>query len=146
MKPIAILFAALAFFAGTARAQLTIEITGSGANQIPIAVLPLAGESALPQSITEIIEQDLTRSGRFRTLFIGAVNPVPAEMAQINFADWKSRLADALVIGQVQRLADGRFEVRFRLLDVPKQVSLAGFSFTLSATQIRDRKSTRLNS
>jgi TolB protein len=138
MKRTATLLAVfLVFLAGAAHAQLTIEITGGGANQIPIAVLPFVGESVLPQSLTEIVEQDLSRSGRFRTLFVGGVNPLPAEPSQVNFDEWKNRLADALVIGQVQRLPDGRFEVRFRLLDVQKQASLAGFAFTLSATQIR---------
>src|SRR5713226_3749 len=133
----ATVLAALLFMTGPAQAQLTIEIIGGGANQIPIAVLPLVGESALPQSITEIVEQDLSRSGRFRALFVGGISPLPADISQINFAEWRSRLADAMVIGQAQRLADGRFEVRFRLLDVLKQVPIAAFSFTLNATQIR---------
>ncbi|HMH18148.1 MAG TPA: Tol-Pal system protein TolB, partial [Burkholderiales bacterium] len=138
MKPTAILFAALAFLlAGTARAQLTIEIIGGGANQIPIAVLPFAGESALPQSITEIVEQDLSRSGRFRSIFVGGVSPLPTDLPQVNFPEWKSRLADALVVGQAQRLPDGRFEVRFRLLDVPKQSQIGGIAFTLTAAQVR---------
>ncbi|HKW36340.1 MAG TPA: Tol-Pal system beta propeller repeat protein TolB, partial [Burkholderiales bacterium] len=123
--------------AAPARAQLTIEIIGGGANQIPVAVLPFVGEDALPQSITEIVEQDLTRSGRFRTLFVGGIAPLPSEIAQVNFADWKSRLADDLVIGQARRLPDGRFEVRFRLLDVQKQAQLGGVAYTLSASQLR---------
>ena len=131
------LAAILVFLAGTARAQLTIEITGGGANQIPIAILPLVGETMLPQSVTEIVEHDLSRSGRFRTLFVGGVSPLPAEPSQVNFADWKSRLADALVIGQTQRLPDGRFEVRFRVLDVPKQTQIGGIVFTLTAAQVR---------
>jgi len=131
------LAALLVFLAGTARAQLTIEITGGGANQIPIAILPFVGETMLPQSVTEIVEHDLSRSGRFRTLFVGGVSPLPAEPSQVNFADWKSRLADALVIGQTQRLPDGRFEVRFRLLDVPKQTQIGGIAFTLTAAQVR---------
>src|SRR6266540_2006467 len=131
------LLAAILLLAGPARAQLTIEIIGGGANQIPIAVLPFAGESALPQSITEIVEQDLSRSGRFRAIFVGGVGPPPTEIAQVDFPEWKSRLADALVIGQAQRLPDGRFEVRFRLLDVPKQSQIGGIAFTLTAAQTR---------
>src|SRR6266436_2985704 len=98
------LLAAILLLAGPAQAQLTIEIIGGGANQIPIAVLPLVGESALPQSITEIVEKDLSRSGRFRALFVGGISPLPADISQINFAEWRSRLADAMVIGQAQRL------------------------------------------
>src|SRR5881396_3209362 len=131
------LLAAILLLAGPAQAQLTIEIIGGGANQIPIAVLPFAGESALPQSITEIIEQDLSRSGRFRAIFVGGVNPPPTEIAQVNFPEWKSRLADAMVIGQAQRLPDGKLEVRFRLLDVLKQSQIGGIAFTLTAAQTR---------
>jgi len=137
MRKFATLLAAFMLFAEPARAQLTIEIIGGGANQIPVAVLPFVGETALPQSITEIVEQDLTRSGRFRAIFVGGVSPLPSETAQVSFADWKSRLADALIIGQAQRLPDGRFEVRFRLLDVPKQVQIGGVAFTLTAAQVR---------
>ncbi len=131
------MLACIATHAGVARAQLTIEITGGGGSQIPIAVLQMAGESRLPQSITEIVEADLNRSGRFRTLYAGGVNPAPTEPAQVNFAEWRNRSADAMLIGSVQPLPDGRFEVRFRLLDVPKQTQLGGFAYTLNASQIR---------
>src|SRR5258705_236559 len=133
MNRIATLFAVLAFFSGAAQAQLTIEIIGGGANQIPIAVLPFAGKSALPQSITEIVEQDLSRSGRFRAIFVGGVSPVPTDIAQVDFPEWKSRLADALLIGEAKRLSDGRFEVRFRLLDVLKQSQIGGIPFPPTA-------------
>jgi len=132
-----LLAAALMFVNCAARAQLTIEITGGGANQTPIAVLPFAGEAALPQALTDVIEQDLARSGRFRTLYVGGIDPLPSEMAQVNFADWKSRTADAVVIGSLQKLADNRFEARFRLLDVPKQTQIVGLSLTFAAKDAR---------
>jgi len=120
-----------------AQAQLSIEITGGGANQIPIGIMRFAGEEILSQRISDIVEADLQRSGRFRMLFAGNVDPPPAEVAQVNYADWKNRSADAVVIGSVARLADGRFEARFRLLDVPKQTQIGGVAFTLSAQQVR---------
>jgi len=127
----------LALLTAGAQAQLSIEITGGGANQIPIGVLRFAGEEVLAQRISDIVEADLQRSGRFRMLFAGNVEPLPAETAQVNFADWKNRNADALVIGSVARLADGRFEARFRLLDVPKQNQIGGVAFTMTAQQVR---------
>ncbi len=132
-----LVFARIAAYAGDAGAQLTIEITGGGTNQIPIAVLQMAGESQLPQSITDIVEADLNRSGRFRLLYAGGVNPAPTEPSHVKYGDWRNRNADAMVIGSVQTLPDGRFEVRFRLLDVPKQAQLGGFAYTLNASQIR---------
>jgi TolB protein len=137
MRKFATLAAISLLVAAPARAQLTIEIIGGGANQIPVAVLPFASETVLPHSMTEIIEQDLTRSGRFRTIFVGGISPVPSDPKDVIYADWKSRLADALVIGQASRLPDGRFDVRFRLLDVQKQVQLGGFAYTLTASQVR---------
>ena len=64
----------LALAAGPAAAQLSIEITGGGTNQIPIAIAPFAGETALPQSLTDVIDADLARSGRFKTLYTGPQN------------------------------------------------------------------------
>ena len=127
----------LALLGANAQAQLSIEITGGGANQIPIGVLRFVGEEVLAQRISDIVEADLQRSGRFRMLFAGNVEPLPSEVAQVNFPDWKNRNADALVIGSVARLADGRFEARFRLLDVPKQTQIGGVAFTLTAQQVR---------
>src|SRR5512141_1525380 len=78
-----------------ADAQLTIEITGGGAKQIPIAIVPFAGEDQLPGRLTDIIEADLQRSGRFRMQYAGGLNPVPSEPSQVNYADWRNRNADA---------------------------------------------------
>src|SRR5258705_10734273 len=100
MTRLATLLAALLFLNGAARGQLTIEIIGGGANQIPIAVLPFAGESALPQSITEIVEQDLSRSGRFRAIFVGGGSPLPTPIPPAKFPQLKSPLAAPLAIGQ----------------------------------------------
>jgi TolB protein len=131
------LFLGQLLLARGAAAQLNIQITGSGANQIPIAVLQFAGEGILPGSVSDVVAKDLENSGRFKNQYSGGVNPLPTEMSQVNFGDWKARNADAVVIGSAQRLPDGRYEVRFRLLDVPRQTQLDGRAFTLSAGQWR---------
>jgi TolB protein len=119
-----------------AAAALTIEIVGAGTNQIPIAIAPFAGEDRLPQKVTEIVAADLQRSGLFK--LVGAnVSPPPTELAEVNFGDWSGRGAEALAIGSVQALSDGRFEIRFRLLDVVKQSLLAGYTYTVTANQLR---------
>jgi len=56
-----------------AHGQLTIEIVGGGANQIPITVLPFGEEDAFSQHISEIVSADLNRSGRFKLQDIGNV-------------------------------------------------------------------------
>ncbi|MCC6474202.1 MAG: Tol-Pal system protein TolB, partial [Burkholderiales bacterium] len=127
----------LALVAPPGIAQLTIEITGGGANPVPIAVLSLAGERQLPESITDIVEADLQRSGRFRLQYAGSVGAPPTDISQVDFTEWRNRNADFLVIGAVQRLPDGRFEVRFRLLDVQKRAQSVGVGYTLTPAQLR---------
>jgi TolB protein len=106
-------------------AQLRVEISGVGANQIPIAVAGFADESIAPQKVTQIIKNDLARSGMFRIVETG---DVIGETSNVNLNDWKSRGADALVIGSVQRLADGRIDVRYKLLDTVRATQLSALA------------------
>ena len=120
-----------------ARAALTIEIIGAGANQIPISIVAFRAEDALAQKITPVIVADLSRSGLFRMIDSGGVTPLPTEPAEVNYPTWSARGAEALVIGNVVAQPDGRYEVRFRLMDVTKQTQLAGFAYTATAAQLR---------
>jgi TolB protein len=119
------------------RAALTIEVVGSGESQIPIAIAPFRTEGGGAQALTPVISADLARSGLFKTVDPGGIVPVPHEPAQVNYPQWKARGADALVIGAVTPTSDGRFEVQFRLLDVAKGSQLAGFQYTVNASQLR---------
>ncbi|HEX5611391.1 MAG TPA: Tol-Pal system beta propeller repeat protein TolB [Burkholderiales bacterium] len=134
-----VLMAALVLVAAasSASAQLSIEITGAGAQRIPIAIVPFAGESALPPGISSIVRADLERSGLFRTLETPALNPAPTESTNVAYPEWRSRLADALVVGSIATRPDGRYEVRFRLHDVVKQTSLGGVAYTMTPQQVR---------
>src|SRR5438270_13979729 len=81
-------------------AQLTIDITTSGGRQIPIAVMPMAGESTQPQSVTEVVGADLARTGLFRLVNTIGVSPLPTEPSEVNFADCTARTAEAPGIGK----------------------------------------------
>lgn len=143
MRPMRNLLAAILFLfaANPAFAQLSIEITGAGAQRIPIAIAPLAGEAALLDAsgatLSTIVRADLERSGLFRGLEVPRLVPQPTESSSVNYAEWRSRLADALVLGSVAGRPDGRFEVRFRLYDVVKQSAMGGVAYTLSRDQVR---------
>jgi len=120
-----------------ANAQLSIEITGAGAQRIPIAIAPFAGEAALGGGITAIVRADLERSGVFRGLEVPPIQPPLTEASSVSYPEWRSRLADALLLGSVLERPDGRYEVRFRLFDVVKQVPLGGVAYTLGKDQAR---------
>jgi len=125
----------LAAACGTAAAQLTIEITGSGATRTPIAVANFTGDPTISAGICSVVRADLERSGLFRIVPAGDA-PI-GDAASVNYADWKSRGADTLVVGSISPAADNRFETRFRLHDVLKQNILAGLAYLHNAAQVR---------
>jgi TolB protein len=137
MKRPILLWLALMLLALAARAQLTIDITTSGGRQIPIAVMPMKGESTQPQSVSEVVGADLARTGLFRLVNTIGISPIPTEPSEVNFGDWTARSAEALVIGKIEALPEGRVEVRFRLFDVGKQAQLASYSYVVAPAQLR---------
>jgi TolB protein len=127
----------LCLCAAASRAQLTIEIIGGGADQIPITVLPLADEEKFQQRISQIVSADLVRSGRFKLQEIGSVRPLPSEPAEVNYRYWKNRGCQTLVIGKVIQREDGKVEVRFRMLDTAKEAQSVGYAYTIVVPQMR---------
>jgi TolB protein len=110
--------------------------TAGAASQIPLVIAPFRDESTLKQPVTSVIAADLARSGLFKLIDSTGAKP-QHEPDQIDYAMWRSRSANAIVIGSVTPSADGRYEVRFRLMDATQQTQLAGFSYVASAGQLR---------
>ncbi len=115
-------------------AQLNVDISGVGANQIPVAIASFADETIAPQKISAIIKADLTRSGLFKVIDTGITI---SETSTVNYVEWKSRGADALVVGSVQKLADGRFDVRYKLLDTLKMTQISSLSQAVQTRSLR---------
>ncbi len=115
-------------------AQFRVEISGVGATQLPIAVVRFRDEDKSNQSPSAIIRADLERSGAFRIVDApGALD----ETSQPRMPEWRQRAADALVAGSVTRLADGRYDIRFKLWDVVKGSELGGQSSAVDAADLR---------
>src|SRR5881394_3974332 len=104
--------AAGALLGAPAWAQFRVEISGVGATQVPIAIAKFRDEERSSQSISAIVRADLERSGLFR---IVDAPSVVDETMQPSMTEWRARATDALAGGSVMRLADGRFDVRFKL-------------------------------
>ena len=131
---VALLAVALAA-AVPARAQMTIEITGVGSQQIPIAVANFRSDTPLPEDVAAIIRADLVRCGLFRMIDTGMA-PID-EATRPNLADWKVRGADDIAIGSAVRVEGNRTEVRYRLYDSAKGGQVDGLAFASSGNDLR---------
>jgi TolB protein len=117
-----------------AHAQLTVEITGAGANRLPVAIADFTGERIVAQALTSVVRADLERSGLFRLVDAGA--PL-ADNATPPYDDLKTRGADAVAGGNVTVAAEGRYETRVRLSDIPKQAALGTPAYLHTGAQLR---------
>ena len=135
MKFNALLVAAgLAATSFLAQAQLTVEITGAGANRLPVAIADFTGERIVAQALASVVRADLERSGLFRLIDSGA--PL-ADNVSPSFDDLKLRGIDAIAGGSVATSGEGRYETRVRLSDVPKQATLGIPAYLHTGAQLR---------
>lgn len=129
-----------------AQAVMTIEIVGGASNRLPLAVLPFGvkpsdgvrADSIL--AIADVVAADLGRSGYFR-LVESKDSASPAGPEMLSLPAWKSRGADAVLIGQVlpasDGKSDGKLEVRFWLMDAVRQTQLAAMAYVSTPAGLR---------
>jgi TolB protein len=117
-----------------ALAQFRVEIAGVGATQVPVAVAPFRDEGKGALALSPVLRADLDRSGLLRTL---AADTVADERSAVDYGNWRGKGVDAVVAGSVMRLADGRFDVRYKLWDTVKGQELLGQSQAVQAADLR---------
>jgi TolB protein len=124
----------LAFVSGTSAAQMRIDVSGVGATQLPIAIATFASDGRPSQDIAAVVRSDLTRSGAFRVI---DPQQTRSDTEPVDFADVRTRGADTYVAGSVSRLADGRYDIRYRLHDAVKQVQISGEALVATEADLR---------
>jgi TolB protein len=115
-------------------AQMRIDVSGVGASQIPIAIASFAQDVRAKTDLAHVVRSDLTRSGAFRVL---ELPQTLSETASVDFPGLRSRGADTVLTGSVMRLADGRFDIRYRLYDVVRQQAMVGSALVASEPDLR---------
>ena len=116
-------------------ADLTIDIVGGSAQQIPIAIP--AFQQAQGENIGKIVADDLGRSGLFKVLESRGVSNQPHTVSEVKFNEWVAIQTQALVVGNVEVLPSNRLKVNFTLLDVLKQNQLTGMEYNILPSQVR---------
>ena len=121
-------------YSGSANAEFKVEVSGVGITQIPIGIADFRTTEAIPQKITQIITADLERSGQFKSSNPGLVLD---ENTRPDFNLLKQKNLDALLTGSITKLADGRYEIRYRLWDTVRSQDLGGLSFMALPADLR---------
>ncbi|MDZ7840491.1 MAG: Tol-Pal system beta propeller repeat protein TolB [Gammaproteobacteria bacterium] len=122
-----------------ASAQLEIDITQGVAAGIPIAVVPFEyrGSEPPPHEVSDVVESDLKRSGRFEAIAHENFLSRPHDHDDVVFKDWRLIKAEALVVGRVIRMETDLYRVEFRLFDVFKERQLGGFRYEVTGSELR---------
>jgi TolB protein len=117
-----------------ARAQFRVEIAGVGATQAPITIASFRDEGLATVPVSQVVRANLERSGMFRNV---PTNEPLDERSVVRLPDWRAKGTDALVAGSVSKLADGRFDLRYKLWDTIKGEELLGRSTVVQAADLR---------
>jgi TolB protein len=120
-----------------AAAQVEVEIRRGQVRAIPIAIAEFSG-GGFAGEITQIISANLDRSGLFKPInpasFIERVASVDTAP---QFQNWRVLNAQALVVGRVTDMGDGRLKGEYRLWDVYSGRQTAGEQFYIPANTSR---------
>jgi TolB protein len=118
-----------------ARAVPRISITQGNVAPMPIAIPDFLaggpGDAEVARAVTEIITNNLRRSGLFAPIDPNAyIERIANFDAVPRYPDWRAINAQALVVGRVNRQGDGRLKADFRLWDVFAGQQLEGKQYT----------------
>ncbi|MCU7799042.1 MAG: Tol-Pal system beta propeller repeat protein TolB [gamma proteobacterium symbiont of Lucinoma myriamae] len=134
-----LLFVINSVFVNQAHAVLEVEIKGGFQSADPIAIVPFSWSQSgkAPVDIASIISRDLARSGVFSPLSLNQLPEHPTMEGSINFPRWKNTNAENLVIGQVAAIGQGRFEIKFKMLDIFTGKSSIEYRYEVAQKQLR---------
>ena len=108
------------------RAEIIINVDQGAEAPLPVAIPDFAG-NPLAARISQVVSDDLARSGHFRPLDPASFQQHDATVAvQPVFSAWKAISAQGLLLGEATTDSEGRLHVNFRLWDVYAGENLIG--------------------
>lgn len=128
------------FIQTTSMAELTIRITQGVGKQTPVAIVPFgvgSGLSKISENITEIITNDLLRSGRFSVTPVENMLQQPSTGAEIDFDDWSILGVEAVVIGKITEGRNNSYNIQFQLFDIYKREQIVGYRMPANEKTLR---------
>lgn len=120
-------------FASVAQSSLDIIITEGMNNARPIAVVPFRwnGDTILPENLSDVISNDLQRSGKFSPVPMSTMPQFPSVDTDVDYAAWAQKGIDTVLVGNIEPAGFNKFKVTFSLIDVLRAQITGGESKSL---------------
>jgi TolB protein len=126
----------LSFLPQTNGQSLSIDITGVGQTQIPIALAPFSvnteDEQKFSKTLNDVVQANLRRTAAFNLLPLPPLNPLlrhDLELSAEFFDTWKNLGTHALVVGSIEPGGKKKDVITsFRVLDTLNSIDLGGLS------------------
>lgn len=134
-----------------AHATLEIVITEGSDSARRIAIVPFSfqGAGQVPLHITEVVANDLRRSGKFNPIAELRMPQRPQTVADIDYAAWAKEGVEAIVVGSIKDEGMSRYSVSFQLVDIirgqsagSKPPMVSGGKIVVNSEQVLDNRST----
>ncbi len=117
-------FLLLIIFSSYAKAEIEIVITDGMDNARPVAILPFSWQGIEPQAsqdVAAVISSDLRRSGRFNPMARYEQVQQVDSYEEVNVELWKEKGIEAVAVGRMTQIPDGRIKIAYELVDVYKK-------------------------
>ena len=105
-------------------AELLLEITKGSENPYRIAIIPFQGSSSSVNTIAEVFNIDLERTGEFYILEEEMLLSIPKTTEEINPSEWKLLNIDFIVLGEIASEENFGLKATYEIYDVNKKAKI----------------------
>ena len=105
-------------------AELLLEITKGSENPYRIAIIPFQGSSSSVNTIAEVFNSDLERTGEFYILEEEMLLSIPKTTEEINPSEWKLLNIDFIVLGEITSEENFGLKATYEIYDVNKKAKI----------------------
>ena len=118
------LFSILFLMPNLLLAELLLEITKGSENPYRIAIIPFQGSSSSVNTIAEVFNGDLERTGEFYILEEEMLLSIPKTTEEINPSEWKLLNIDFIVLGEIASEENFGLKATYEIYDVNKKAKI----------------------
>ena len=132
-----LLLVALFSAVNLAFAQVEVDIAGDEGLRIPITILKFEGEGSDELKISDIIKDDLNKTGLFSVSSGNDDWRLVSDVDPDDYPIWRDRKVRNLVVAKVEIANDGLLEIRLRFFDIPNEIQVASYTLAKNPQKIR---------